>query len=200
LSAHESHSDRRCIAGRPWVYSPVQEDRSWTRMNRVWSNSCTEKRPRPAGSKRTRNALWLRRCSGKRENGNGRKRNAAALVESSNRAALERHGQKPLRPTEQPNGIHYTKLPEAELGDVLGAEWKTYRREVGRLLSEGQGGRFVLIKDETILGLYDTWDAAREVGLQRFLMQPFLVHEIRAEEPYLRIRGVNLPGTNSRFR
>jgi hypothetical protein len=123
-----------------------------------------------------------------------------ALVESSNRAALERHGQKPLRPTEQPNGIHYTKLPEAELGDVLGAEWKTYRREVGRLLSEGQGGRFVLIKDETILGLYDTWDAAREVGLQRFLMQPFLVHEIRAEEPYLRIRGVNLPGTNSRFR
>jgi hypothetical protein len=123
-----------------------------------------------------------------------------ALVESSNRAALERHGQKPLRPTEQPNGIHYTKLPEAELGDVLGAEWNTYRREVGRLLSEGQGGRFVLIKDETILGLYDTWDAAREVGLQRFLMQPFLVHEIRAEEPYLRIRGVNLPGTNSRFR
>jgi hypothetical protein len=123
-----------------------------------------------------------------------------ALVESTHRAALERHCQNPPCSAEQPNGVHYTELPEGKLGDVLGAEWNTYRRDVGRLLSEGQAGRFVLIKDEEILGLYDTWDAAREVGLQRFLMQPFLVHEIRAEEPYLRIRGVNLPWTNSRFR
>ena len=51
-----------------------------------------------------------------------------------------------------------------------------------------------------ILGLYDTWDAAREVGLRRFLLQPFFVHAIRAEEPYLHIRGVNLPWRSSRFR
>ena len=76
---------------------------------------------------------------------------------------------------------------------MLGREWNTYRREVGRLLAEGQAGRFALIKAEEVLGVYDSWEAAREVGLQRFLMQPFLVHEIRAEEPYLRIRGVNLP-------
>jgi len=123
-----------------------------------------------------------------------------ALVESTRRAALERHCQNPPSPAERPKGIHYTELPEGKPGGVLANEWNTYRREVGRLLSEGQTGRFVLIKDEEIIGLYDTWDAAREVGLQRFLMQPFLVHEIRAEEPYLRIRGVNLPWTSSRFR
>ena len=101
---------------------------------------------------------------------------------------------------ERPKGIHFTELPEAKPGDVLACEWNTYRREVGRLLSEGQAGRFVLIKGQEILGLYDTWDAAREIGMQRFLMQPFLVHAIRVEEPYLRIRGVNLLWTNSRFR
>jgi hypothetical protein len=122
-----------------------------------------------------------------------------ALVDATHRAAVQqRHDFLPQ--VERPKGIHYTELPEAKPGEVLACEWNTYRREVGRLLSEGQAGRFVLIKGQEILGLYDTWDAAREIGLQRFLMQPFLVHAIRAEEPYLRIRGVNLPWTSSRFR
>ena len=123
-----------------------------------------------------------------------------ALVDAAHRAAVEFARQNPPPPPERPKGIHYTELPAAKPDDVLGREWNTYRREVGRLLSEGHAGRFVLIKGEEILGLYDTWDAARQVGLRRFLMQPFLVHEVRAEEPYLRIRGVNLPWRTSRFR
>ena len=103
----------------------------------------------------------------------------------------------PPRPAERPKGTHYAELPEAKPEDVLGGEWNTYRREVARLLSEGQAGRFVLIKGEEILGLYDTWNAAREAGLRHFLMQPFFVHAIRAEEPYLRIRGVNLPWSST---
>ncbi len=122
-----------------------------------------------------------------------------ALVDSAHREALECYRRNPPQPAERPKGVHYTELPEAKPGDVLGREWDAYRREAGRLLSEGQAGRFVLIKGEEILGLYDTWEAAREVGLQRFLMQPFLVHEIRAEEPCLRIRGVYLPWCCSRF-
>lgn len=123
-----------------------------------------------------------------------------ALVDSAHPEGMERTRRDlPLSP-ERPKGVHYTELPETKPDDVLGREWNTYRQEVGRLLAEGQAGRFVLIKGEEILGLYDTWDAAREVGLRRFLMQPFFVHEIRAEEPYLRIRGVNLPWRDSRFR
>ena len=123
-----------------------------------------------------------------------------ALIESAHREDLEHDRQNPPQPAERPKGVHYTELPEAKPEDMLGREWNTYRREVGRLLAEGQAGRFALIKAEEILGVYDSWEAAREVGLQRFLMQPFLVHEIRAEEPYLRIRGVNLPWRSSRSR
>ena len=122
-----------------------------------------------------------------------------ALVESAHREAVEHFRQNPPGPAERPKGIHYTELPEARPEDVLGREWNAYRREVGRLLSEGQAGRFVLIKGEEILAFYDTWDAAREVGLRRFLMQPFFVHAIRVEEPYVRIRGVNLRWRTSRF-
>jgi hypothetical protein len=116
-----------------------------------------------------------------------------ALVESVHREAVENARRNPPPPAERPKGIHYTELPEAKPGDVLGREWNTYRRQVGRLLSEGRAGRFVLIKGEEILGIWDTHDEAATVGYQRFPGQPFFVHAIRAEEPYLRIRGVHLP-------
>ena len=58
-------------------------------------------------------------------------------------------------------------------------------------------GRHVLIKGTEILGIYDTDEEAREVGLQRYLLQPFFVHPIRSEEPYVRIRGINYPWPTS---
>jgi hypothetical protein len=93
-------------------------------------------------------------------------------------------------------GVPYTQLPTAKPGEELGSEWNTYCREVGRLLAEGQEDRFVLIKGETILGLYDSWHAARRAGLERFLLEPFLVHQIRTREPILQVRGYNLPCLN----
>jgi hypothetical protein len=90
-------------------------------------------------------------------------------------------------------GVHYTALPEAKPGEALYLEWNTYRRIVGRLLAEGNEGRFVLIKGEEVLGLYDTREAARAAGLARFLLEPFLVKPLCVEEPPLRVRGVNFP-------
>ena len=81
-----------------------------------------------------------------------------------------------------PPTIHYTELPEARPGEVLGDEWNTYRREVGRWLAEGQEGRHVLIKGDQVIGLWDTDEEAMAVGYQRFLGQPFLVHQIQARE------------------
>jgi hypothetical protein len=114
-----------------------------------------------------------------------------ALVEARHREA----GEKPLaaaRPPVERSGVHYTQLSEAKPGEPFFHEWNTYRREVGRLLHQGLDGRYVLIKGETIIGIYETWDAARQTGLQRFLLDSFFVHLIRAEEPFLRIRGLNL--------
>jgi hypothetical protein len=60
-------------------------------------------------------------------------------------------------------------------------------------LGDGQEGKFILIKGDSILGIFESWDAAREEGLKRFFLQPFLVQQVRADEPVLRIRGYSLP-------
>jgi hypothetical protein len=141
------------------------------------------------------------------------------LVEAMFRAALEREQQQqPAQPLidhvpgeaaeESPRipplslgaplGVPCTELLEAQPGQALAEEWNTYRREVGRLLAEGQDGRHVLIKGTEIVGIFDTFDAAHEAGLQRYLREPFFVHPIRAEEPYLRLRGINYPWPSSR--
>jgi hypothetical protein len=89
--------------------------------------------------------------------------------------------------------ISQTDLPEAGAADLLYAEWNTYRREAARLLAEGGEGKFVLIKGDQVVSLHDTWDIARQAGLRLYLLEPFLVHEIRSEEPILRLRGYSLP-------
>ena len=68
----------------------------------------------------------------------------------------------------------------------LEREAETYRREVGRLLAEGHEGKVALIKGDTIIGFYDTWEAARQAGLQKYLLEGHLVQTIREHEPVLR--------------
>jgi hypothetical protein len=94
------------------------------------------------------------------------------------------------RPAE-PQSIHYTALPAARPGEALADEWNTYRQEVGRLLSESQQGRYILIKGKQIIGICETWKQAREEGLKRYQFEPFFVHEIRVNEPHVRVRGLN---------
>jgi hypothetical protein len=112
------------------------------------------------------------------------------LVEQE-RARLEASAL-PEVPSE-PMGIHYSELPLDDSNEQLAQEWNVYCRSVGRLLAEGWEGRYVLIKGEEIIGLYDDWAAARLEGLTRFLREPFFVHVIRAVEPHLNTRGINRP-------
>jgi hypothetical protein len=95
--------------------------------------------------------------------------------------------------TKEPGGIHFTELPLDDSNGPLAREWNLYRREVGRLMAEGQQGRFVVIKGEEIVGIFEDWAAARVEGLKRFVREPFFVHEIREVEPHLYIRGINRP-------
>jgi hypothetical protein len=91
--------------------------------------------------------------------------------------------------------LHYSQLPPPGPDSQLPVEWNTYRREVGRLLAEGHEGRFVLIKGEEILGLWDTRVEASAEGDRRFLMQGFLVQQVRTWEPLLipRVRYMEAP-------
>jgi hypothetical protein len=54
-----------------------------------------------------------------------------------------------------------------------------------RLLAEGQQGRFILIKGETIHGIWnDFWDAVQE-GRKHYGRVPFMVQEIQEWERVL---------------
>src|SRR5437763_17055633 len=88
-------------------------------------------------------------------------------------------------------GIPYGELPAAVPGEVFFAEWNAYLLEIGGLLAAGLEGKHVVIKGNEIIGVHDTWKAAREAGLKRFLDAPFFVHPIRAEEPYVRLPGIS---------
>jgi hypothetical protein len=87
-----------------------------------------------------------------------------------------------------PLTIHYTELPPSRPGSPLATEWDVYRREAGRLIEEGNEGRHVLIKNEEIIGIFDTHEAAMFEGYKRYLRGPFLVHEIQTREKLLRLR------------
>jgi hypothetical protein len=84
-----------------------------------------------------------------------------------------------------PDTIPLSQLPPANPTHPLATEWETYRREVGRLLAAGLEGKFALIRGDAIIGVYDTWDAARRVGLEKYLLKPHMVHPILANEPVL---------------
>src|SRR5262245_7707317 len=89
------------------------------------------------------------------------------------------------------NEVDWAELPKANPGHELAEEWNTYRKEIGRMLSAGHEGEFVLIKAQSVIGIFKTIEAAFAVGYQNFLRQPFLVHEIEKKEQLLRMRGVN---------
>jgi hypothetical protein len=111
--------------------------------------------------------------------------NSRELVERIHREAAANYGDQPLRPSE-PETIHYSELAEATPGSPLCKEWNFYRREVARLLAEGNEGKHVLIKGEEIIGIWDTFEEAMGAGYERFLGQPFLVQQIQERERVLR--------------
>jgi hypothetical protein len=83
---------------------------------------------------------------------------------------------------------HYTELKDAPPTSKLFHEWHTYITELPRLLAEGLEGKFVLIKGTEIIGIFESREAARDVGLDRFLRQAMLIQQVREYEPIYRTR------------
>jgi hypothetical protein len=81
--------------------------------------------------------------------------------------------------------IPYTALAEAPPDSPIAVEWNFYRRQVGRLLAEGNHGKWVLIKGERIVGIWDTFAEASEA--ESSLVQPVVIKQILEREPLLRI-------------
>jgi hypothetical protein len=109
------------------------------------------------------------------------------LVEQVHRAATDQDPIKSLPATVESPTLAFTELPEAQPDSPLDHEWNFYRGQVKRLLEEGYEGQFVLIKGEQIIGIWGTHEEAKAVALRKFLMQPCLIHQVRSQEPLVRM-------------
>lgn len=112
-----------------------------------------------------------------------------ALVKAVHQQEIERlwaTGQLPLQPP-NPATVSYTELPSLPFDNVFHREWETYRRAVGDLLADGLAGKWVVIKDNSIQGVFDAWKLGYLFGLERNKHQTFLLHQILADEPIHRL-------------
>ncbi len=64
---------------------------------------------------------------------------------------------------------------------VLDREWETFQANLPALL-EKEAGRYVLIHGDQVAGVWNTNQEALEEGYRRFLLEPFLVQHIVADE------------------
>jgi hypothetical protein len=113
-----------------------------------------------------------------------------AMDEAHRQAAAEH--QEPAA-TSDPPTIPYTELKDLPASSPISQEWRTFRRELPRLLGAGLEGKFALVKGEQVVGIFATLDEGAQAGRRQYRMQPFLVQPIREHEPLLRTRGPSLP-------
>jgi hypothetical protein len=113
-------------------------------------------------------------------------RELVRILQEQEREALKGRPPPPPPRPERPT-IHYTELPDGLPDSPLKTEWDFYRRVVGRLLAEGHEGKWLLVKNEEIVGIWETEAEANAVRVQRFLMQPVLMKQVLTREPILRI-------------
>jgi hypothetical protein len=64
----------------------------------------------------------------------------------------------------------------------LQQELVTYRRELPRLLSEGQEGRAALVRGDQIVSVWDTFQDAFQAGRTQFDLEPFLAQPVDSRD------------------
>jgi hypothetical protein len=98
-----------------------------------------------------------------------------APVKQPSRYRFTRCGESSVS---EPPTVGFEDLGDAQPGSPITVEWDFFRRELPRLLAEGHEGRFVLIKGEELIGVFDTFREARSVGTRRWGLAPMLVQQI----------------------
>jgi len=64
---------------------------------------------------------------------------------------------------------------------ALEKELSTYRRELEKIQPD-QEGKFILIKGDNVVALYDTYSDALRTGYEKFGLEPFLVKQLNTIE------------------
>jgi hypothetical protein len=76
-------------------------------------------------------------------------------------------------------GILVDQMPDPPADQPFAEEWKTFKREVYRLMCAGNKGRFALIKGQQVISVWDTQNDAIQAGREHFGQQPFFVQEVQ---------------------
>jgi hypothetical protein len=66
----------------------------------------------------------------------------------------------------------------AEQWERAQRDLETYRRELPRLLQEGHAGKYALIKDDQVLGIWDTVGDVLQAAGERFGLDPVATYKI----------------------
>ena len=111
----------------------------------------------------------------------------ADLYERLKRDAAEGNSTRPLPAPKPLPTIHHTELKEDLSGGPLARPWNVYVREVGKLLAEGHGNKWVLIADEEVVGVFADRQDAMTLAYSTYRNHSPMVHQIREAEPVYRL-------------
>jgi hypothetical protein len=114
-----------------------------------------------------------------------------ARLEQQYLLAASRTGRRVPSLPPAARSIPFTEIAEDTSGGPLATEWNFYRREVGRLLAEGHENRWLLIRGEQIVGMWDTEEEADRVRLDRYSWESILLKQVLTREPVYRVRGAS---------
>jgi hypothetical protein len=65
--------------------------------------------------------------------------------------------------------------PNVSPSGPLAREWVAYHRELERLLADGHGGRFALMRRDDVVAVYDALEQASAAARERFGADSYLV-------------------------
>jgi hypothetical protein len=64
-------------------------------------------------------------------------------------------------------------------GQPFAREWRAFKRDVVRLVQEGQAGKFAVFHGDRLVGIWDTQFLADQAGRQQCGGERFLIQEIQ---------------------
>jgi hypothetical protein len=53
-------------------------------------------------------------------------------------------------------GINLDQVPDIPDGEPFAREWRAFKRDVSRLVAEGQQGKFAVFQGDVLVGVWDT--------------------------------------------
>ena len=83
----------------------------------------------------------------------------------------------------RPASIHHTELTEDHSNDPAAAGYNVFVREVGRLIAEGHEGKWVVIAEERLIGVYETRQEAHGAIIDGKFPWPAILRQIRTRIP-----------------